>query len=457
MSDDEQEYDYDYGSDADCGSEDEENDGEGEEGILVENSFYEGEDLKSDPATYGQAIEMFEKVVQMESEKDDSEVKWRFKALQHLVTLYYNMKKYDEMVVKYKDMLKIMHIVVPNERTDAINVILDAISTLSCSNDILSQMYELTLEALKSANNERMWFNTNLKLAKLYIETKEFDRVESSILKMKASCQKPDGSDDMTKGTYLLEVYNLEIQLCAASNDTKRMRGIYPKTLNINAAVSDPRVMGLIREEGGKMYMADRNYIAGLDELNEAFRAYGEAGNARAKTCLKYVILASMLALSDINPLDAQEAIVFKDDKEIQAMAGIRSALESNDLNSFESTLSNPKNHIVDEPFLMKYIDPLRRRMREQVLVNLMKPYKRVTIAFLASELRVSEGELEGILVDMILDAKVMGVRIDQLTGVVLLGCGKESMEEIKLASLRSWADRLENASALSKKATANN
>ena len=29
-------------------------------------------------------------------------------------------------------------------------------------------MYEITLEALKSANNERLWFNTNQKLAKIY-------------------------------------------------------------------------------------------------------------------------------------------------------------------------------------------------------------------------------------------------------------------------------------------------
>ena len=31
-----------------------------------------------------------------------------------------------------------------------------------------------------------------------------------------------------------------------------RMKRIYPRTLNLNAAVADPRIMGVIREEGGR-------------------------------------------------------------------------------------------------------------------------------------------------------------------------------------------------------------
>lgn len=36
--------------------------------------------------------------------------------------------------------------------------------------------------------------------------------------------------------------------------------------------------------------------------------ALQEAGNPRAKDALKYVVLANMLALSDINPFAAREA-----------------------------------------------------------------------------------------------------------------------------------------------------
>lgn len=76
-----------------------------------------------------------------------------------------------------------------------------------------------------------------------------------------------------------------------------------------------------------------------------------------------------MLSLSDINPFAAPEAKVFSDDVEIVAMSDLRQSLEANDLARFERTVNNKKNRISDEPFIMKYLEPLRRRMREQVLL----------------------------------------------------------------------------------------
>ena len=70
MSDDEEEeYEYDYGSDEDAGGSDNEAAGGGEDGedggmqdeaIELENSYYEGDDLKTDDPA--RAIELFEKV-----------------------------------------------------------------------------------------------------------------------------------------------------------------------------------------------------------------------------------------------------------------------------------------------------------------------------------------------------------------------------------------------------------
>ena len=106
-------------------------------------------------------------------------------------------------------------------------------------------MYEITLEALKNANNDRLWFNTNLKLAKVYLDAHKIHDVERLLKILKQSCQHPDGSDDVGKGTALLELYCIEVQLCSLTRDAARLRGIYPKTMNISAAVSDPRIIGM--------------------------------------------------------------------------------------------------------------------------------------------------------------------------------------------------------------------
>jgi PCI domain len=48
----------------------------------------------------------------------------------------------------------------------------------------------------------------------------------------------------------------------------------------------------------------------------------------------------------------------------------------------------------------MEYIDPLKRRMREQVLLAMVQPYQRVTVAFLAKELNLTAIDVVSSLVD---------------------------------------------------------
>jgi COP9 signalosome complex subunit 2 len=197
------------------------------------------------------------------------------------------------------------------------------------------------------------------------------------------------------------------------------------------------------------MRMSESNWNEAYNEFFEAFKAYQEAGNAKARDCLKYVVLASMLALNDINIFAAREAKAFSEDKEILAMSELRTSLDNNDLQRFEQTIRNKDNRIMDEPFLMTYIQPLRRRMREQVLLHLTKPYKKVMMTFLASELHLEVEEVEMMIVDMILE-KRLDAYIDQINGFVELGQAQAvtgSFEVRKLQALSTWADALSNFS----------
>lgn len=72
------------------------------------------------------------------------------------------------------------------------------------------------------------------------------------------ACQNPDGSEDLKKGTQLLEVYALEIQMYTEQKNTKRLKQLYHKALYVKSAIPHPRIMGIIRECGGKMHMHER-------------------------------------------------------------------------------------------------------------------------------------------------------------------------------------------------------
>ena len=76
------------------------------------------------------------------------------------------------------------------------------------------------------------------------------------------------------KSNLLLETFAVEIQMSQATKDKKRMNRVYPKTTRLNTVINDPRVMGVIKECGGKMYMSEKKWGLALTELNDCFKFY---------------------------------------------------------------------------------------------------------------------------------------------------------------------------------------
>lgn len=173
---------------------------------------------------------------------------------------------------------------------------------------------------------------------------------------------------DASKSNLLLETFALEIQMCVAIKDKKRMQRIYPKTEKLVAVINDPRVMGIIKECGGKMYLSEKKWQKALDELFECFKYYQESGNMKAKEILLYVILASMLCNSEINLADTREAKVFKDDREVTAITDLRTAYEKNDNKTIEKVLNDKRNKIFTNPEFAQYLEDLLRNIRLNVL-----------------------------------------------------------------------------------------
>ena len=74
------------------------------------------------------------------------------------------------------------------------------------------------------------------------------------------------------------------------------MKAIFRLSQHFSSTIEDPRVIGVIKECGGKMFMAERKWQSALEQFMDSFKSHVECGSARAKVLLKYVILASLLA-----------------------------------------------------------------------------------------------------------------------------------------------------------------
>ncbi|KAK3310992.1 PCI domain-containing protein [Chaetomium strumarium] len=411
MSDDDfmqasdEEYDFEY--------EDEDDDDSGD--VDIENKYYNAKQTKtSDPE---EALEEFLGIPALEEEKGE----WGFKALKQAIKLEFKLQRYEKAVEHYRELLTyVKSAVTRNYSEKSIDNMLNFVekgadnpTAVQC----IERFYSHTLQCFQSTNNERLWLKTNIKLAKVLLDRKEYHAVARKLRELHRVCQKEDGTDDPSKGTYSLEIYALEIQMYSETRNNNQLKALYQKALKVRSAVPHPKIQGVIRECGGKMHMSEENWTDAQIDFFEAFRNYDEAGDLRRIQVLKYLLLVTMLMKSDINPFDSQETKPYKNDPRIAAMTDLVDAYQRDDIYKYEEVLQKNKELLAD-PFIAENIDEVTRNMRTKGVVKLIAPYTRMRLSWIAERLRISEPEVQDIVSYLIVDGRVKG-RIDEHAGTV--------------------------------------
>jgi COP9 signalosome complex subunit 2 len=208
------------------------------------------------------------------------------------------------------------------------------------------------------------------------------------------------------------------------------------------------KIIGVIHECGGKMYMMQREWDKARSDFFSGFKSYDEAGEPRRLQCLKYLVLANMLSESQVNVFDSQEAKPYEKDKEIVAMTKLTEAFLHDQIKTFEQVLTRNQEAIMDDPFIKHYIDSLLRTIRSKVLLKIVKPYRTMDTQYIARELNgIPLCEVESLLSALVLDKKIEA-RIDQVQHTLVLLDRKP--EEKFQTSIRGWCDALETFHARS-------
>ena len=375
----------------------------------------------------------------LESDKGD----WGFKGLKQAIKLEFQLGRYEDAVTHYKELLSyVKSAVTRNYSEKSINNMLDYIEKGSDDQrayKCMEDFYSLTLNSFQSTNNERLWLKTNVKLAKLWLDKKDYTQLSKKVRELHKACQKDDGTDDPTKGTYSLEVYALEIQMYAETRNNKRLKALYQRALTVRSAVPHPKIMGIIRECGGKMHMSEENWKEAQSDFFESFKNYDEAGSMQRIQVLKYLVLTTMLMKSTINPFDSQETKPYKNDPRISVMTDLVDAYQRDDIHQYESILKDNQDLLAD-PFIAENIDEVSRNMRTKAVLKLIAPYSRFTLAFIAKHIRISISEVQDILGVLIVDKK-LNAKINQESGTVVV----ESTSDMEhLRKLRDWTSAMD-------------
>lgn len=222
----------------------------------------------------------------------------------------------------------------------------------------------------------------------------------------------------------------------------KKLKETYDATLQVKSAIPHPRIMGVIRECGGKMHMSEKNWEAAQIDFFQAFLNYDEAGSPQRIQVLKYLVLAHMLMGSEINPFDSQETKPYKNDVEIVAMTDLVGAYQRREVHEAERILAENQSTIMDDPFIRTYIDDVLKGLRTQYLIDLIQSYTRIELAFLSRHLNISIAQVEDLLMTLILDDKIPNARINQVEQRLELDRGAHTggtVAEKRYAAMDKW------------------
>ena len=398
---------------------------------------------------------------------------WSYKAIKQLVKLHLRSLDHISAVNDYERMLRVASSsdanISPNAVEKGVNNMLDRVAslinnsytnnnngsnsaggggeeeTVSKQKALAQSIYDLTLQAFHPSSgiapNERLWFKTNLKYGQLLYEMNETTKLQQVIRNLLVSSGQPTDileggstantssrssstptttTTSTTAGTHLMEIAALQIQLYSKLKDTKKLRSAYHRAMSVRGGIPHPRTLALIQELGGKMHMTQRQFNEASQAFFQAFKSYDEAGDRSRLRCLKYLVMASMLHSSSINPFDSHEARAHRDDVEIVAMTNLVQAFHNDDIISFEKILNKNEGRIMDDDFVREHVGDLLRTIRTKVILGMIGPYTRVRLERISKSLNgIRVEDVESLLVSLILDGRLKG-RIDQVEGVLV-------------------------------------
>ena len=195
--------------------------------------------------------------------------------------------------------------------------------------------------------------------------------------------------------------------MCIDTRENRRMKQIFNLTQKFSSVIEDPRVVGIIKECGGKMYMSEKRWAAALEEFRASFQSRVESGNPRAQTMLKYLILTSLLSQTEVDFLGTREAKIYNQDPEIVGMTNLKHGFETNNIDQIQKILADKNINLLSDPFIATYLDDLLRTVRLNALQSVCAPYKTVKLDFLAAKMNVSIEEIRSLLSELILEEKI--------------------------------------------------
>lgn len=386
----------------------------------------------------------------IELEKDNSSTcHYAFQAYQHLCIIHIKNKNIDNFSINFKEMINLYPKV---EYTYKLDTMRDIIYALSYSNDnefstsICRVICDVLFEKIGTDKSiDRELLNTGVLFGKNLIQMKKVEELGELLEEMFDNMDRMDMAGDETLSNCKLELIILKIQYCNFKKQTREAKYLYfeANELNKNKVIMDNTISSIINEQGGRLYMSQKNYEKALELFKQAFYNFQSSGNNdKAKEMLKYSVLNSIIVRNSKNFVSDEEIKLYESDKKLFAMIELRKAYESADFMQINKVWNDQILKIEDDEFIITQLNEILHSIRFNYIRMKLVAYQVCKFSTLCSELGVSNDYLISILLELINSDSNLNIKINFTDNCVVMKEQNTKLEN-HYANISKWLGAL--------------
>lgn len=382
--------------------------------ILYDN----GKSIKNDDPE--EAIKIFGKILDIENNGGNENLNlYQFKSFKQTLKILYKLSKFDEFIAIFKKLSQFQYLsnLKKNYIDDSFSRMIDFYIGFS-NNSRQLEFLNVLIDDFDYQFNERFLMKVNLKKVQILLTLKKFDLVLTLLNELYLKIN--ETIPEISKNTYLLELYSIEIQVYTETDNINKLKELYNKTLSIQSTIPHPRIFAIIKECGGKMYLRDENYELATNEFYESFKNYDEIGNHFKRiNLLKYLIISSILSSNEIKKFESQETKFFLNDENILDYILFIKRFENLENEEFETIFNKLIKTDSNDLILINHLYKVERIFKLKLLVHYIKPFKKLSLIKLSENLKLPIDSIEDIMLNLKNNGELQNVKLDLIDGII--------------------------------------
>ncbi|CAG8521487.1 9787_t:CDS:10 [Paraglomus brasilianum] len=401
----------------------------------------EAEDLaKTSPE---KAELLYTNILAQNAGNDETVIRQQEQALVKLGELYRDHRKAEQLSQLIRSSRTFMSSIARAKTAKIVKTLIGLFSEIP---NTLPLQIEICKEIIQwSIEEKRIFLKQSLetRLIALYLDNKMYHDALTLINSLLKELKRLD--DKMV----LVEVQLLESRVCHALRNLPKSRAALTSArTTANAIYCPPLLQAALDMQSGILHAEDKDYKTAYSYFYETLEGYSSQDDPRAILALKYMLLCKiMLNLSqDVHAIIHGKLALRYAGREVDAMKAVATAHQNRSLNEFEKALATYRDELQNDPIIRSHLNALYDTLLEQNLVRIIEPFSRVEISHVAEMVKLSTGQVETKLSQMILDNVFHGI-LDQGAGCLIVfdGLPQDKTYEASLETLKQMGNVVES------------